>query len=66
MNPSYRRRGIGESLLEYAKNVCVDRKLAGVRLLVRTTNTSAQNLYSKTGFTLSETMFGQWLKPKEQ
>ncbi len=58
---NFRRRGIGAALLEYAKKLCVTLELAGVRLLVRNENTNAQQLYKKTGFELSTTMFGQWL-----
>jgi ribosomal protein S18 acetylase RimI-like enzyme len=62
VDSKFRRRGIGAALLEYAKTLCTTLEYAGVRLLVRNENTNAQELYKKTGFVLSNTTFGQWLR----
>ncbi len=46
--PEYRRKGIGKSLIETAKQ---SKKLSFLTLEVRKSNTPAINLYTKCGFT---------------
>jgi len=58
---SCRRKGVAFVLLEKAKSITQERKLAGIRLLVRSENVTAQQLYTKQGFVLSDTKFGQCL-----
>lgn len=56
---SYRRMGVATLLLDKAKEITRELNLAGVRLLVRKENESAQSLYSNNDFTISETYFCQ-------
>ncbi len=58
--PPYRRKGIASVLLKRAQSLAVEMGLAGVRLLVRTGNEAARELYRKAGFRESETIFCEW------
>ncbi|EFC41104.1 N-acetyltransferase [Naegleria gruberi] len=60
----FRRCGIASILLDETKKIAKNLNMAGVRLLVRNENLKAQALYQKSGFSLSETLFGQFIPPK--
>lgn len=61
----HRRKGVATSLLSLAKDMCkTDCGPAGVRLLVRVENKSAQQLYLQNGFSIDASMLGQWI-PRE-
>ncbi|MBP5655951.1 MAG: ribosomal protein S18-alanine N-acetyltransferase [Clostridiales bacterium] len=51
VDKEYRRRGIGEALIEAAKGYLREQGIARVYLEVAEDNDAAKNLYSKAGFT---------------
>jgi ribosomal protein S18 acetylase RimI-like enzyme len=57
--PSARRRGIGAKLLDYALQRAEGQKCDAAILDVRTTNTAAQRLYQRLGFTRSRRILMQ-------
>ncbi len=52
VHPDYRREGIGGKLLELLIGLCHERGMQAITLEVRETNTAAQKLYEKAGFTV--------------
>ncbi|MGB9857771.1 MAG: ribosomal protein S18-alanine N-acetyltransferase [Dictyoglomaceae bacterium] len=50
VHPDFRRKGIGEALLDYVINLCKKNSIKEIVLEVRVSNTIAQNLYFKKGF----------------
>lgn len=50
VRPIYRRRGIGELLMNYFFGKAVERNIDAVTLEVRVSNYNAQHLYRKLGF----------------
>ncbi len=58
--PPFRRQGVASALLKRVQSLAVEMGLAGVRLLVRTGNEAARELYRRAGFRQSETIFCEW------
>jgi ribosomal protein S18 acetylase RimI-like enzyme len=54
VNPAYRSKGYGESLLEKAKEFSKNTNACGLMLETAKTNTSANNLYLKNDWILDE------------
>jgi len=50
INPAYRKKGLGYGLLNYAINDIIKRNCDNITLEVNCINTSAINLYKKSGF----------------
>lgn len=50
VHPDFRRKGIGEVLLDYVIDLCEKNSIKEIVLEVRVSNTIAQNLYFKKGF----------------
>ncbi|HOJ93319.1 MAG TPA: ribosomal protein S18-alanine N-acetyltransferase [Dictyoglomaceae bacterium] len=50
VHPDYRGRKVGEKLLNFAIEYCVENHVKSITLEVRVSNTIAQNLYYKEGF----------------
>ena len=51
IHPDYRRIGMASKLLEYILKFSLDQNIASLTLEVRKSNTAAQELYKKYGFT---------------
>ena len=62
---AYRRRGLGELLLIAGIDLAAELKAAVVTLEVRASNTTAQNLYTKYGFTEVGIRKGYYLDNRE-
>jgi ribosomal protein S18 acetylase RimI-like enzyme len=54
---AWRRRDVGRGLIEHAERLAGERGLAGVRLLARPANKTAQRFYAALGFVSNETLF---------
>ena len=63
--PEMRRRGIADSLMTALMTAAEERKLSFVTLEVRESNTPAQNLYRKHGFSAVGKRKNYYDKPKE-
>ncbi len=50
VHPDFRRKGIGEAMLDYIIELCKKNSIEEIVLEVRVSNTIAQNLYLKKGF----------------
>lgn len=50
VHPDYRKKGIGDLILNTMINECTKRKVIAMTLEVRASNIAAQGLYSKHGF----------------
>ena len=61
----YRRRGIGELLLISSINMAIELKAHTMTLEVRVSNTDAQHLYTKYGFTQTGIRHGYYIDNKE-
>jgi ribosomal-protein-alanine N-acetyltransferase len=61
----YQRRGLGEQLLLTTIDLAQEMKASGMTLEVRASNTAAQNLYRKYGFTQTGIRRGYYLDNRE-
>jgi dTDP-4-amino-4,6-dideoxy-D-galactose acyltransferase len=50
----FQGQGIGKKLLELVQDYCVSKKATVIKVATQTSNISAANLYSKTGFTIAD------------
>ena len=64
-HPDFRRRGVGESVLEYLKREAGDRGIESLYLEVRRSNSPARGLYEKMGFAVIGERRGFYKNPKE-
>lgn len=64
-HPDFRRRGIGESVLEYLKEEAGRRGIESLYLEVRRSNEPARRLYEKMGFVVVGERKGFYRNPKE-
>jgi len=62
VDSSYRNIGVGGSLIQTAKNLCVEKNFKGMILETQTTNKLAQRLYEKVGFVKDENLHYFWTK----
>ena len=62
VDSSYRNIGVGGSLIQTAKNLCVEKNFKGMILETQTTNKLAQRLYEKVGFVKDENLHYFWNK----
>ena len=62
VDSSYRNIGVGGSLIQIAKNLCVEKNFKGMILETQTTNKLAQRLYEKVGFVKDENLHYFWNK----
>ena len=62
VDSSYRNIGVGGSLIQIAKNLCVEKNFKGMILETQTTNKLAQGLYEKVGFVKDENLHYFWKK----
>lgn len=53
VSEKYRRRGIGEGIIESFEKICHENEMIGMTLEVRRGNQSAMNLYRKKGFKIA-------------
>ncbi len=61
--PSYRKKGVGEALLNEAKKVCLLKQFKGLALETAADN-PAQQLYEKLGWKKQSNLFYFWDAPK--
>ena len=50
LRPSFRRKGLGRAVIEFAERACRDRGVKTLRLEVGHENAAAQSLYERMGF----------------
>jgi len=62
VDSSYRNIGVGGSLIQTAKNLCIEKNFKGMILETQTTNKLAQGLYEKVGFVKDENLHYFWKK----
>ena len=64
-HPDFRRRGVGEGILEALKREAEDRGIESLYLEVRRSNSPARGLYEKMGFAVIGERKGFYKNPKE-
>lgn len=66
--PEYHRKGVGHAMLDYLKQLCIDRGYSEMWVLTEHDNLPAQQLYSKAGGTLegSPAMMYVFYPPERQ
>lgn len=62
VDPKFRRKGIGEAMMQKIISYAKDNDYCKITLEVRNDNLGAQNLYKKTGFTECEPVYYFWEK----
>lgn len=62
VDSSYRNTGVGEALIQKAKNLCVEKNSKGMALETQPSNKRAQGLYEKVGFVKDENLHYFWTK----
>ena len=65
VHPDFRRKGIGEKILEYLKLEAKKRGIDSLYLEVRRSNEAAKSLYEKVGFCVIGERKGFYKNPKE-
>lgn len=58
----YRRKGIGQNLLNYARKIAYKNKCKGISLQVLNWNTNAKDFYEKNSFTFDDEWINCYLK----
>ena len=61
VDPQFRRMGVGEQLIERARQLGIETNASALMLETEVTNTSAQALYDKTGFKQSTDYYVYYL-----
>ena len=64
-HPDFRRKGIGEGILEYLKALARTKEIDSLYLEVRRSNEAARALYEKAGFVVVGERKGFYKNPKE-
>lgn len=61
--PAFRRRGVGQALMDFAMQFCTQRGAGGMFLLTEVINTTAQALYERSGWKRDEEFYRYVWKP---